>query len=354
MSKTMALKHATKDDPWASEWMRSNAPGAGPYMLESWTPGVEQVFVKNPGWYKGGAFPEPDIDRIIYRQVPESANRVALLMSGEAQIGRAFTMDEIDKLEKAPGVKVWCYAGNKFVWGGLNYELDPTKNPKLREALAYATPYQDILSAVYKGKAKPLYGYVTDTYGGFLGKDAFPYKTDYEKAKALLAEAGYPKGLDLTLSMSDNWPLHERIAVLLKDSYAKIGVNLSIQKKPAAAFKDDIFSRKAAFFLDEDYSFVLDPNYAAFVFLAKCNPPCWNTNGFRDEEFWATMDKARAMRDSPERTALMQWLQKRFYEDTPWIPVANVPTCFVTSDKVTGYHFHTNNQMYFFDLKLQQ
>jgi peptide/nickel transport system substrate-binding protein len=342
-----ARQQATTDDPWATEWLKTHAPATGPYMLESWTPGVEQVLVKNPNYFG----PKPAIDRIIYRQVPESASRVALLLGGKADIARDLDMDEIARIEEAPGAKAVCYAGNKFTYVGLNWENEPTNNLKLRQALAYAVPYEDIWKSVYKGLAKPFYGYVTDNVSDFLGKDAYPYRTDYEKAKALLKEAGYSGGLDLPLLISEANPEHQRIAVLLKDSFAKIGVNLSIDLKPAAAWKDLVFNRKFITQMNNDYSFVLDPDYQALVWLIDQPPPNWNSTGFRDAEFTELMNKAKALPDGPERAKLNKRMQERFYELTPWLSLANIPTCYGMLDKISGWAWHTNDQVMFYELQ---
>ena len=333
-----ARQHATDDDPWATEWLATNAPATGPYMVESWTAGVEQVLVKNPNYFG----PEPAYDRIIYRQVPESANRVALIINGDADIARDLTVDEITRIQEEAGINAMCYPGNQFVWAPMNYDMEPTSNPKVREALAYAVPYEDILS-VYGGNAKPLYGWITDGFSDFLGGDAFPYETDLEKAKDLLVEAGFPDGFDLEISISTAFAEHERIAVLLQNSFSKIGVNLTIDTKPMAAYRDKTLSRQAQIAIEQDFSFVLDPNYAAMLWLAPCEPPCHNTSGFTNSEFEDL--RGGAVEDGPERSTQLQRMQEIFYEETPWLSLANIPTCFAMSESVEGYVWYPHNQI---------
>jgi peptide/nickel transport system substrate-binding protein len=347
-----ARKHATADDPWALEWMKHNAPAIGPYMLESWDPGVQMVLVRNPSWFG----PPPDIGRIMYRQVPESANRVALLVSGDAQIARDLTQDELDTLDQAPGVHAQCIAANQFVYVALNFEEGkPTADLKVRQALAYAVPYQDIIDSVYRGRAKPLYGFATDTYADFIGADAFPYKTDYDKAKSLLAESAYPNGFDATILVDAGVPEHERIAVLLKDSFAKIGVNLTIDKKPTAAHREFAFGRKFGdMVLDQNYAFIVDPDYHALTWLPNGPPPNFNYGNFTDKEFNQIQAEGVALPEGPERTKLMKRLQEIAIEQLPWLSMANAPTCFGMSDKVQGYIWHTHNQLMFNELSLSQ
>jgi peptide/nickel transport system substrate-binding protein len=345
-----ARKHATDDDPWALEWMKRNAPSIGPYMLESWEPGVQQVLVRNPNYFG----PPPDIDRIIYRQVPESANRVALLISGDAQIARDLTQDELDTVDQAEGMHAQCIAANQFVYVALNFaEGKPTSDLKVREALAYAVPYQDIIDSVYRGRAKPLFGFATESYTDFVGTDAFPYKTDYDKAKQLLSESAYPDGFDATILVDAGIPEHERIAVLLQDSFSNIGVNLNIDKKPTSAHRELAFGRQFGdMVLDQNYAFIVDPNYHALTWLPSGPPPNFNYGNFLDPEFNDIQAKGVAMPEGPERATLMKRLQEIAIEQLPWLSIANAPTCYGMSDKVEGYIWHTHNQLMFFELKL--
>ena len=347
-----ARKHATEEDPWALEWMKRNAPSIGPYMLESWEPGVQQVLVRNPNYYG----PAPDIDRIIYRQVPESANRTALLISGDAQVARDLTQDELDTLDQNDGVHAQCIAANQFVYVALNFaEGRPTADPKVREALAYAVPYQDIIDSVYRGRAKPLYGFATESYAHFVGTEAFPYTTDFEKARQLLAESGYPDGFDATILVDAGVPEHERIAVLLQNSFAEIGVNLTIDKKQTAAHRELAFGREFGdMVFDQNYAFILDPNYHALTWLPNGPPPNFNYGNFVDEEFNDIQAQGVAMPEGEERGELMKRLQEIAIEQLPWLSMANAPTCFGMSDEVQGYIWHTHNQVMFDELSLPE
>ena len=344
-----ARKHATEADPWALEWMKQNAAAIGPYMLEKWEPGVQMILVRNPSWYG----PKPDIGRIIYRQVPESANRLALLLSNEAQIARDLTQDELGQLSGS--ARAQCIAANQFVYVALNFaEGSPTADLKVREALAYAVPHQAIIDSVYGGRAKPLYGMVTDSYANFLGADKIPYKTDFDKAKALLSESSQPNGFDATILVDAGVPEHERIAVLLKDSFSKIGVNLSIDKKPTSAYRDQAFGRSFGdMVLDQNYAFILDPNYHSLVWIINAPPPNFNYGNFVDKEFNDIQAKAVAIADGPERAKEMQRLQEIVIQQLPWLSMANAPTCFGMSENVGGYVWHTHNQLIFSELTLK-
>jgi peptide/nickel transport system substrate-binding protein len=225
----------------------------------------------------------------------------------------------------------------------------------VREALAYAVPYQDIIDSVYRGRAKPLYGFATESYAHFVGTEAFPYTTDFEKARQLLAESGYPDGFDATILVDAGVPEHERIAVLLQNSFAEIGVNLTIDKKQTAAHRELAFGREFGdMVFDQNYAFILDPNYHALTWLPNGPPPNFNYGNFVDEEFNDIQAQGVAMPEGEERGELMKRLQEIAIEQLPWLSMANAPTCFGMSDEVQGYIWHTHNQVMFDELSLPE
>lgn len=346
-----ARKYATASDPWAYTWMKTHAPSTGPYMLQSWTPGVEQVLVLNPHWFG----PKPSITKIIYRQVPEDSNRLALLLNGSVQIARDLTQNELDNVNQnsSKGVYTQCIAGNQFVYIALNFASGPTSKLAVRQALAYAMPYNDILSSVYHGRAQRLYGMVTGNYVDYLGDSAYPYNTNVAMAKQLLASAGYPNGFTATILVDAGQPIHGQIAVLLKDAFSQIGVTLNIDQKPTAAFQSAAFGRTFGdMVLDQNYSFILDPDYHSQVWVAYGPPPNFNFGDFVNNEFITLQKEGVTTPEGPARATEMKRLQQIFNDQVVWLSVANAPTCFAFAKSVTGYVWHTHNQIIFSDLKV--
>ena len=108
---------------------------------------------------------------------------------------------------------------------GLNNKVNPFDNKKVRQALAYATPSADIIDAVYLGQGQAPSSLITKGTIGAL-EDIWPYSVNLDKAKSLLAEAGYPDGFDMDLVFNLSASTHADSAIFIKDSYSKIGVNV--------------------------------------------------------------------------------------------------------------------------------
>ncbi len=142
---TEAKKHATDSDPWAKDWLAKNSATFGPYRVVQFTPGQQVVFEINPNYYRD----RPKIDRVIWREVPSSATRLQLLLAGSVHIAKELDLRERQECEGKPGVKVTAIKGNEGVIFGLNNQVKPFDNVKVRQAIAYAAPVDAIIETVY-------------------------------------------------------------------------------------------------------------------------------------------------------------------------------------------------------------
>ena len=116
---------------------------------------------------------------------------------------------------------------------GLNVAQKPFDDIKVRQAIAYAMPYEDIVSAAAYGRAKPMFGATDATPSTIDWPQPFPYETNLDKAKALLAEAGLADGFETTLSFNlglADW--QEPTALLIQESLAKIGIKAATGQDP--------------------------------------------------------------------------------------------------------------------------
>jgi peptide/nickel transport system substrate-binding protein len=151
---------------------------------------------------------------------------------------------------------------------GMNNKIPPFDNPKVRQALSYAVPYETIIQ-------ESLYGYAQKAtspipVGMPTHTDEFwKYDTNLETAKTILDEAGFGDGLELELAVRQSIPWDEDAAVWIQDSLAQIGVNLTINKMPDADFFGKLNAHELPLFIHDWYSWGNDPAYQ-LTFLLKC------------------------------------------------------------------------------------
>ena len=192
MDAIEAQANATDDDPWARLWLAKNDIGSGEYYVESWEPGVAMVLRANPDYWAGKAF----FDQVVLQIVPNSANRALLLREGEVDIATGLSTDELASLEGSEGVKVLSVPTRNQMMLGLNTTMGPTADVRVRQALSYAVPYEDIIEGIFAGKSRVSAGPVP-LDGQYHDSSLWPFSYDPDAARALLAEAGYADGFEI-------------------------------------------------------------------------------------------------------------------------------------------------------------
>lgn len=346
--------HATSSDPWSHAWAAdNNAPSFGPYCLQKWTKGSDFVAVANPNYYRGKAA----IDRIDFRTVPEDANRIAALQSGAAQVIQSLTPKEYQFLRTAGnGVKVNGIVGNQYLFLGLPWNIKPFDNVLVRQAFAYAVPYDQILSVAYVGQAHKWEGTVPSSYVGFY-KTQTQYNTDLTKAAQLLAQAGYPGGKGLSSSVLQLSYVAERegtlgpVATLIQASFKNIGLNVQLDPLPQAQFSDRVYSKHDVpmFLDDQDKPDLVTGEYALGPFMTTTGPG--NYTKYSNPVIDQLVAQIYNETDPAKQQQLLDQAQEILMEAPNWIPIAESETSWGLRSNVTGITWHPEDQLRWYDLK---
>jgi len=331
--------HESKSDPYAHNWLSTHAAGteSGPYVLQSWQPGNQWVLAANPNFY--GA--KPKIKKIIFKVIPDASTRLALLRSGSVDMTYEIATKDISSLQQDPNVKVQRYPSRFVVFLGMNSKLKPFNNVKVRQAISYATPYTTILNQVLNGYGRQLtspipFGTLTHT------AQFFRYKTNYAKAKQLLAQAGYANGFTTTLTVANDVGEAKETAVWVKQSLANIGITVNIQQMPSAAFTGELQKHQLGFFFFNNWiSINNDPFYHLFwLFTSAC---CDYTN-YDNPTVTKLVNKWMVTPKSPARNAISVKLQKTIVNDAPWVFLYQPDFLAVMSKDVKGYAYYSSDR----------
>jgi peptide/nickel transport system substrate-binding protein len=205
INSELVKKNATEKDPWGLEYTKQQTAGSGAYKVTKWTAGTEVVMERNDAWVGG---PMPKIKRVIWRMVPQAGNRRALLERGDADISYELPNKDFQELKAAGKLDIVSLPfSNGIQYLGMNVTKPPFDNPKVRQAVAYAVPYQKIMDAVLFGLANPMFGAPADKPTEVAWPQATKYFTDMAKAKALMTEAGYADGFETTISFDLNFAM---------------------------------------------------------------------------------------------------------------------------------------------------
>lgn len=345
MNSALVKSKATAADPWGLDYTKSNTAGSGPYKVVKWQPGQEVAYERNDKWVCG---PLPAIKRIIWRMVPSAGNRRALIERGDADI--SFDLPNKDFVELKTGGKVKVVSdpiGNGIQYIGMNVNKAPFNDVRVRQAVAYAIPYQQIIDAVMFGLAKPMFG----GPGGANGT-AWPqphgYNTDLAKAKALLTEAGYADGFETTLSFDLGLAaVNEPLAVLVQESLGKIGIKTTLNKVPGANWRNELLKKELPLIANFFSGWLDYPEYFFFWCYHGQNA-VFNTMSYQSPAMDALIDAARAkaaIGDMPGYEAATKGFIDLAFSDVPRIPLYQPYLSVAMQPSISGYQYWFHRQL---------
>jgi len=291
----------------------------------------------------------PYLERILFKIVPDTATRVALIRSGEVDIAQNIPAREAGNLRRVEGVRVLSIPSGNRVALGMNLEQAPWKdNLALRQAVAYAVPYAQIIDTAFFGQARRYRSYVLEGVPGYSGKE-YGYDTDLDRARELLSEAGYPEGLRVTLTVNSAFPQYETAAVLIQDSLRQIGIDVRVQRLQAADFVSRWFSKQLNFLIHDGVAWIDDPSYVTGLWLE--TGAFSNYTLFSDPRVDEIQDTWHWEPDSAERRAAYARAQDIYNLEVSTAYLALNNFILVTGEDVAGYVLYKDTNTRYQDLR---
>ena len=224
-----------------------NAMGTGPFVLKEWVPDQKIVFTTNPHWWNAGKV-EGNVTEIVYNPIKSDATRVAALLSGEVDLVRDTSIQDLPRLKSSPGLKVMEMVENRTVYLAMDQFRDelvgsnikgknPLKDLRVRKALYQSIDSAALQRVTMRGMSKPTGAIVSPLVNGWT-EDAdqrLPY--DPGAARALLAEAGYKDGFEVDFACSNNTIIQdEEICQAITAMWSRVGVKAKLRTMPGVTF----------------------------------------------------------------------------------------------------------------------
>jgi len=224
-----------------------NTNGTGPFVLASRQPGIKTVYKRNPNWW--GKF-EGNVQEVVYNQITNDATRLAALVSGEIDFVLDPAPRDVARLRNTAGVKVIDGMENRIIFIGMDQARDtllygkspdgknPLKDVRVRRAMYQAIDIETIKAKLMNGQSAPT-GAVVPAPQATLGDAELEKRLPFDpaKAKALMAEAGYATGFEVTLDCPNNRYINdEEICVALATMWDKIGVKVKVNAMPKVTY----------------------------------------------------------------------------------------------------------------------
>ncbi len=299
----------------------TNPVGTGPYKFAEWVPNDHITLVKNPDyWDKAN---EAKVDKIIIKSVPEDGTRLAMLQKGEAQFinpvpyAMAEVVQQDQKLRLVESESVYTN------WVAINVQKLPFTDVRVRQALNYAIDKEAIIKALLRGHGKLADSPLAPRVWGYIPVKSYPY--DPIKAKALLAEGGYPNGLpNRVLLRSVARTDAKEVMVALQSQLKQVGVDVEVLALPVAALREQLVplaENRGELDLSGFSPSTGDADWGLRPLLTKDNwPPTNYTIGFYTNPKVEEAIKAGLQTADPaRRKAAYAEAQRVIMDDCPWI-----------------------------------
>jgi peptide/nickel transport system substrate-binding protein len=345
-NSALVKKNATEKDPWGMEYTKNSTAGGGAFTVEKWTAGTEVIYLRNDGWKSG---PLPQLKRVIWRMVPSTGNRRALIERGDADVSFDLPTKDFAELKAKGQVSVASTPISNGMWCiELNVTRPPFDNIKVRQAVAYAMPYQKIMDAVMFGEARPLFGAASNVSDDMTWPRATAYHTDIAKAKALLAEAGMADGFETKIYLDiGQATIGEPTAVLVQESLATIGIRATIEKVPGSNWRGEMLKKSMPFMINFFSGWLDYPEYF-FFFTYHGQNAVFNTMSYQNPALDKHIDAARAAAadgDKPAYASAVKAMIALAYDEAPRIPLFQPYLSVAMQKSISGYSYWFHRQL---------
>lgn len=306
----VAMEHAVDGD-MGNGWLKTNSAGSGAYVVRSWTPNDSVILEANPN-YRGGA---AALKRVVIRHIPEASAQRLALEKGDVDIADNLTPDQIAAIAGNADITVTTIPQALLYYIGLNTKMKELSDPKVRQALRYLVDYDGMANSFLKGAAQVHQSFWAEGFWASYNEN--PYTFDPEKAKALLAEAGYPNGFTLDLD-APNFAPFVNMAQSVQATFAQGGVTVNIVSSEMAPMLTKYRAREhqaLMVYWGPDY---MDPHTNADGFVTNIDntdaatggkPLAWR-NSWQDKELVEATAAAAKEADPVKREAAYIQLQK--------------------------------------------
>jgi peptide/nickel transport system substrate-binding protein len=322
------------------EAYRANPVGTGPFKFVEWKENDTITLEKNTEYWQEGL---PKLNKVIFRVIPENTARLNALVNGEIDV-----MDGLNNSDEATvlaneDLQVIERPSMNVGYIGLTTTRKPFDNKLVRQAINHAIDKQSIIDAFYGGKAQPAVNPMPPAISGY--NDAIePYSYDLEKAKALLAEAGYADGFTMDLwampVARPYMPEAMKVAEVIQASLAEIGVTANIQSVDWATYLDQAKNGEYDAFMLGWTGDNGDADNFLYTLLDKDSIGSNNSAMYSSDELHEILIQAQTEVDEDVRNELYKKAQEIIHEDAPWVPLVHSIPLLAAGKDVVNYKPH--------------
>jgi peptide/nickel transport system substrate-binding protein len=341
--------HVTPEDEWATEWLNKNTAGFAQYDVTEYLPGQSVRMKTNPNY--NSQFP-PSIEEVLYTVSTNSGDRLAQLVRGDVDVALYLTPQEYATAEKSDGVSVFSVTRNAHKFLALNNTIKPLDDPRVRQALAYVTPAEQILKDVGFGFGEVMKSGIAPGIPSYTD-EFWVYDENVDKARSLLQAAGVGDGFDLEVVYANSAPEDAAVLEILRTAYGQIGVKVSargLQEAPynAATLQTGEGELAQASMITR-VPYVPDPVYAFQLIWGAGQ--YFNSSMYENAEITKLIEVGLNEADLDKRLAIGRQMQQIWASEVPGIPIYAPATVFAYRSDLTNLTWNPTNRLEFGSIK---
>ncbi len=294
--------------------------GTGPFMFNEWVPGNKFVMVRNDNYWAK----KPLLQEVTWRVIPDDASRVVALETGEVHAAVRIPPFDIPRLKANPKLMVMSAASVRTIYLGFNCLKEPFNDKRVRQAINHAVNKEAIVKHVLGGVGRVSDAPISPGIFGYTPIKTYEYSVD--KAKALLAEAGFPKGFETTLHPAvGRYYMDVSVATAVAADLLKVGVKADIKMMEWGTYLPSILREKEVV---EHKIYMLgwgcvtgDADYGLYTLYHSGEWPKkgMNASFFKNEKIDQLLDGARSTADTDERKRLYKDAMTLMMDEAPWL-----------------------------------
>ena len=306
-----------------NSWASTHISGTGPFKVTQRQQGVKVEFERFEDYWDTDS--PGNVDHIVLTPISENATRVAALLSGDVDFIAPVPPNDLERVRNDEDVKLVTMSGTRIITMQMNQKrVEAFKDPKVRQAFAYAINQEAIADRLMKGFATPAAQLSPEGYSGY-NPDLAP-RYDIEKAKQLMKEAGYEDGFSITMMAPNNRYVNDaQIAQAVAAMLARINVKVDLKTLPKAQYWGE-FDDRAADMMMIGWHADTEDSANFFQYLTECPDPetgagQYNSGNYCNPELDEMVAEANLETDRDKRAQMLQAVEKGLYDDAAFIPL---------------------------------
>lgn len=311
--------------------------GTGPFMLDAREPGVRVVVVKNPDYYRDGL---PYLDQIDFIPYADETTRMAAALGGEVSLAEYVPWQDYETIRADENLTLHAGDAAAFMCVMYHTETEPFNDPAVRYALNFAFDRQSIIDIVFFGEGSEITGGLVppELWGHAEELDGM-FTYDPDRARELLAEAGYPDGFDCTLMSTSQYGMHQGTAEIAQQNLSDIGINCELELFDWPTVVERYAQGDFQFRIHGLGTGGVDPDTTLTQYFDSSAAAATNI-AFADDEVDRLLAEGRSLVAQEERKPIYDQAQARIAELSPYNFLTYRVQAEVTLANVLGYnHF---------------